>query len=118
MAAVDELVSPEQGLPRRKTPGMITRPPAPPSRTTAEIIRSNVVTRFNFLLGVLLLVVLIVLREPRDALFGIVLVANSAIGIIQELRAKNTLDRLEVLAAPKARLVRSGRVVEVEVDLI
>ena len=123
MTAVDELVSPEQGLTheevrRRVNAGMVNRVPDPPSRTRAEIIRSNVITRFNLLLGVLLLVVLIVLREPRDALFGIVLVANSAIGIIQELRAKSTLDRLEVLAAPKARLVRSGQVVETEVDQI
>ena len=42
-------------------------------RTTREIVRDNVVTRFNILLGVLLVVVLVVLRQPRDALFGIVL---------------------------------------------
>jgi cation-transporting ATPase E len=123
MTAVDELVSPEQGLTReevrrRMAAGMVNRVPDPPSRTTGEIIRSNLVTRFNILLGALLLVVLIVLREPRDALFGIVLITNSAIGIIQELRAKKTLDRLEVLAAPKATLVRSGQVVEQPVDRI
>ena len=123
MTAVDELVSPEEGLTReevrrRVDAGMINHVPDPPSRTTAEIIRSNVVTRFNILLGALLLVVLIVLQEPRDALFGIVLVTNSGIGIIQELRAKQTLDRLQVLAAPQARVVRSGRVVAVPVDQI
>ena len=79
------------------------------SRTTAEIVRSNVVTRFNILLGILLVIVLVVLREPRDALFGIVLVTNSAIGIVQELRAKRTLDRLELLAAPQVRVIREGR---------
>jgi cation-transporting ATPase E len=45
-------------------------------------------------------------------------VTNSAIGIIQELRAKRTLERLEVVAAPKVRVVRSGRVVEQPVDRV
>ena len=56
-----------------------------------EILRANIVTRFNFILGVLLAVILAV-GEPQDALFGIVLVANAVIGIGQELRAKLTLD--------------------------
>ncbi len=88
------------------------------SRTTAEIIRANVVTRFNILLGVLLLIILIVVREPRDALFGIVLVSNAAIGIIQELRAKRTLDRLALLTAPMAGVLRDGRQVDIPVDQI
>ncbi|HEX6221714.1 MAG TPA: HAD-IC family P-type ATPase, partial [Acidimicrobiia bacterium] len=51
-------------------------------------------------------------------LFGIVLVTNSAIGIVQELRAKKTLDRLEVVAAPKVRVVRSGKVIEQPIDRV
>jgi cation-transporting P-type ATPase E len=93
--------------------GQVNVVPDRVSRTTAEIVRSNVVTRFNILLGALLVIVLVVLREPRDALFGIVLVTNSAIGIIQELRAKRTLDRLELLAAPQVRVIRDGRSHEV-----
>ena len=89
-----------------------------PTRTAGEIVRANVVTRFNILLGALLIVVLVVLREPRDALFGIVLVVNSAIGIVQELRAKRTLDRLELVAAPKVRAMRAGEVREVAVERI
>jgi cation-transporting ATPase E len=61
------------------------------SRSVGEILRANIVTRFNFILGVLLAVILAV-GEPQDALFGIVLVANAVIGIGQELRAKLTLD--------------------------
>ncbi len=87
-----------------------------PSRTTTEIIRANVVTRFNILLGALLFVVLVILREPRDALFGVVLVLNAAIGIIQELRAKRTLDRLSVLTAPRARVVRDGKVAGIGIE--
>ena len=80
----------------------------PTSRTTAEIIRANVFTRFNAMLGTLLVVILLV-GEPRDALFGIVLVLNSGIGILQELRAKETLDELSVINAPQATVVRDGR---------
>ncbi len=89
-----------------------------PSRTTAEIIRSNVVTRFNILLGILLVVILVIVQEPKDALFGIVLVTNAAIGIVQELRAKATLDRLALLTAPTSRVVRGGRPINVPVGQI
>ena len=77
------------------------------SRSVAEILRANIFTRFNFILGVLLGVILVV-GQPQDALFGIVLVTNALIGIGQELRAKMTLDRLAVLSAPRVRVIRDG----------
>ncbi len=77
------------------------------SRSVTEILRANILTRFNFILGALLAVILAV-GEPQDALFGLVLVANALIGIAQELRAKRTLDRLAVLSAPGARVIRDG----------
>src|SRR5262249_21655263 len=77
------------------------------SRSLAEILRANILTRFNFILGALLAVILAV-GEPQDALFGLVLIANALIGIAQELRAKRTLDRLAVLDPPKARVTRDG----------
>src|SRR6185503_15693658 len=77
------------------------------SRSVAHILRANILTRFNLLLGVLLAVILVV-GEPQDALFGIVLVTNALIGIGQELRAKRTLDRLAVLNAPRIRVIRDG----------
>ncbi len=77
------------------------------SRSVAEILRANILTRFNFILGALLAVILIV-GAPQDALFGIVLVANALIGIGQELRAKLTLDRLAVLSAPRVRVIRGS----------
>jgi hypothetical protein len=57
---------------------------------------------FNALLGAMLLLILLV-GQFRDAQFGFVLIANTLIGIVQELRAKRTLDRLSLLTAPKAR---------------
>jgi len=77
------------------------------SRSLGEILRANILTRFNFILGALLAVILAV-GEPQDALFGLVLVANAVIGIGQELRAKRTLDRLAVLSAPRVRVIRDG----------
>ena len=77
------------------------------SRSVAEILRANILTRFNFILGVLLAVILVV-GQPQDALFGVVLVTNALIGIAQEMRAKRTLDRLAVLSAPRVRVIRDG----------
>src|SRR6266496_3785473 len=77
------------------------------SRSVAHILRANILTRFNLILGVLLAVILAV-GQPQDALFGVVLVTNALIGIGQELRAKRTLDRLAVLSAPRVRVIRDG----------
>ena len=84
------------------------------SRTIGEIVRTNVFTVFNGLLTALFVCILLTGRW-QNGLFGLVIVANSAIGIFQEVRAKRTLDRLAVLNAPQARVVRDGSVTEVEV---
>ena len=62
------------------------------SRSLKDILRANILTRFNALLLVLFAVVLVV-GSPVDGLFALVIVINSAIGIFQEIRAKRTLDR-------------------------
>ena len=85
------------------------------SRSVADILRANVLTPFNLMLGILLAVILVV-GEPQDALFGIVLVTNTLIGIVQEVRAKRTLDRLAVLSAPRVRVIRDGASSELAVD--
>ena len=85
------------------------------SRTIGHILRANILTRFNFILGTLLVVIL-VFGQPQDALFGIVLVANALIGIVQELRAKYTLDRLAVLNAPRAHVTRDGTASDIAIE--
>jgi cation-transporting ATPase E len=82
------------------------------SRTVAEILRANLVTRFNVIMGTLLAVILVV-GPPQDAVFGIILLANTLIGVGQELRAKRTLDRLAVLTAPRVRVLRDGAPCEI-----
>ncbi len=113
---------PERGLSSaevrdRVARGLANDVPATTSRTVGQIVRANVLTPFNALLGSLLVLILI-FGPPQDALFGGVLVVNTAIGIFQELRAKRTLDRLILLTAPKARAVRDGEVSEVEVQAV
>jgi cation-transporting ATPase E len=87
------------------------------SRTLGEIVRANVFTRFNAILGTMLVVIL-VFGQIQDATFGLVLVANSLIGIVQEVRAKRKLDQLAVLNAPRARVVRDGGEREVAVEAV
>ncbi|MFT4293791.1 MAG: HAD-IC family P-type ATPase [Micropruina sp.] len=76
-------------------------------RTTADIVRANVFTRINAILAVLLVCVLATGSWINGA-FGLLIIANSAIGIIQELRAKKTLDSLAVVGEARPRIRREG----------
>ena len=76
------------------------------SRSVASILRANILTRFNAIISVLLVLIL-VFGRPADAMFGLVMIANSLIGIVQELRAKRTLDKLQVLNTPVITVQRS-----------
>lgn len=95
--------------------GQVNHVPAAPSRTISQILRANILTRFNLLMLALLAVVL-ACRAWKDALFGGVIVANAAVGIVQELRAKWTLDKLAVLSAPKAVVVRDGEISDIAIN--
>ena len=97
--------------------GQVNRTAEHSSRPFWQIIRVNVFTRFNALLGSLWAIVLVV-GPWQDALFGGVLVANSLIGTIQELRAKRTLDRLALLGQVKARVIRAGQTVLIATSYI
>ena len=87
------------------------------SRTVAAILKANIFTRFNALLGGLFVSILLI-GGRQDALFGLILIANTAIGIFQEFRAKRALDHLRLLSAPKAHVVRDAVVQDVPVDKI
>lgn len=78
------------------------------ARSVSEIIRGNVFTRINAILGVLFLIVLST-GSLINGLFGLLIVANSAIGIIQELRAKQTLDKLAIVGQAKPMVRRQAR---------
>ncbi|MFZ0130843.1 MAG: HAD-IC family P-type ATPase [Candidatus Dormiibacterota bacterium] len=105
-------VAREQGLSsdevvQRRVRGEVNSVPTGTSRTVISILASNLFTRFNVLLGVLLVAILVI-GPLQDALFGLVLLVNTPIGIAQELRAKRTLDRLAVLTSPTVRVIRDS----------
>jgi cation-transporting P-type ATPase E len=92
-------------------------PPAPSSRSVGSIVRSNTLTLFNLILAAFFVLILAAGR-PADGLFAGILVANTAIGIVQELRAKRVLDRAALLVQPHARVVRDGSEQTVEMGQI
>jgi cation-transporting ATPase E len=82
------------------------------SRSLWVIFKTNVFTRFNAILGALFVLILST-GSLADGLFGVVLVVNSAIGIVQEYLAKRKLDRLALLNSPTTRVLRDGTLIEV-----
>ncbi|MEU6542923.1 HAD-IC family P-type ATPase [Streptomyces sp. NPDC046859] len=92
--------------------GDVNDVPVRSSRSMAEIVRANVFTRFNAIIGVLWLIMLFV-APIQDSLFGFVILANTGIGIIQEWRAKKTLDSLAVIGEARPTVRRDGVAVEI-----
>ncbi len=85
---------------------------APTSMPLRAIVRRNVFTLIN-LITVVFLVLIVAVGAWADALFALIIVINSTIGIVQELRAKRTLDRIALLVAPKATVRRDGSTVAI-----
>lgn len=80
----------------------------PNTRTYKQIILENSLTFFNFINAVLLVMVLLV-GSYKNAAFVMIIVINTVIGIIQEIRAKKTLDKLAILTASKSTVIRDGK---------
>ncbi|TPG35641.1 HAD-IC family P-type ATPase [Mycolicibacterium hodleri] len=97
----------EPEVAQRVAEGKTNDVPTRAARSVEEIVRANVFTRINAILGVLLIIVLST-GSFINGLFGILIVANSAIGIIQELRAKQTLDRLAIVGQTKPMVRRQS----------
>jgi cation-transporting ATPase E len=87
--------------------GAVNDVPVRSSRTFGEIVRANVFTRFNAIIGLLWLIMLFV-APVQDSLFGYVILANTGIGIVQEWRAKKTLDSLAVIGEARPAVRRDG----------
>lgn len=85
---------------QRVAAGQTNDVPTRAARSVSEIVRANVFTRINAILGVLFAIV-VATGSVINGLFGLLIVANSAIGIIQELRAKQTLDKLAIVGQAK-----------------
>jgi cation-transporting ATPase E len=100
----------------RVAEGRTNHVPAAPTRTTTQILRANLLTPVNAIVGVLFVLVVVANGLGPDALFVGVIVANSLIGTIQEVRARAALDRLAVLNTPRAVVVRDGTESEIAVE--
>ncbi|WP_346730411.1 HAD-IC family P-type ATPase [Leucobacter rhizosphaerae] len=102
---------------RRHLAGLGNVLPGGSSRSLWEILVANVFTLFNAIVfagfGILL-----ALGRWQDALFGLPALMNTVIGVVQEFSAKRTLDRLAVLNAPTARVLREGRIREIALDRV
>ncbi|MFV5994463.1 HAD-IC family P-type ATPase [Streptomyces sp. NPDC056231] len=97
--------------------GEVNDVPVRSSRSMREIVRANVFTRFNLIIGVLWLIMLSV-APIQDSLFGFVIIANTGIGIFQEWRAKKTLDSLAVIGEVKPTVRRDGVAAEISTSEI
>ncbi|MGV9286654.1 cation-translocating P-type ATPase [Streptomyces sp. NPDC003719] len=116
------LSSPETGLTaaevaERVARGQVNDIPVRSSRSLGEIVRANVLTRFNAIIGVLWVIMLIV-APIQDSLFGFVILANTGIGIVQEWRAKKTLDSLALIGEVRPDVRRDGRTTSISTSLI
>ncbi|MGV0642054.1 cation-translocating P-type ATPase [Mycolicibacterium sp. XJ2546] len=90
----------EDEVTQRISEGKSNDVPTRAARSVSDIVRANVFTRINAILGVLLIIVLSTGSVINGA-FGLLIIANSAIGMIQELRAKQTLDKLAIVGQAK-----------------
>lgn len=97
----------EAEVAQRIADGKTNDVPTRAARSVSDIIRGNVFTRINAILGVLFIIVLSTGSVINGA-FGLLIIANSAIGIIQELRAKQTLDKLAIVGQAKPLVRRQS----------
>lgn len=88
--------------------GQVNVSDSPNTRTYKQIIRENTLTFFNFL-NVVLLVLILIVGSYKNSLFMGIIVINTVIGIVQEVRAKKTIDKLAILTASKAVVLRDGK---------
>jgi cation-transporting ATPase E len=109
-----EGLRPDEVLVRARA-GLDNRQPTGSSRSLLSILRGNLLTLFNAVVGGCSLL-LLALGQWQDAVFGLAVLANVVIGIAQEYRAKRILDTLTLLHAPGARVLRAADVTEISVD--
>ncbi len=102
---------------QRVAAGQVNVVPAPPDRTLGQIVAANTFTVVNAIMFTLFVLVLVA-GSPQDGLFVGVVVSNSVIGVVQEVRARRELRRLEVVTEPRAIVVRNGDSLEIATDEI
>ena len=102
---------------KRIKEGKLNYIPKAPSRTFGQILRANLFTSFNAI-NVVLAVIIILAGSPKNAIFVGVILVNTLIGVAQELRAKEILEKLSVISMAHAKVLRDGEVREISIDKI
>lgn len=98
----------DQQVNERIAEGRVNADENPNTRTYKQIVRENTLTFFNFL-NIVLLVMVLMVGSYRNAFFVMIVIINTLIGIIQEVRAKKTIDKLAILTARKSVVIREGK---------
>lgn len=97
--------------------GKVNHIPKTPSRTILQIIRANLFTKFNAI-NFALAAVIILAGSPKNAIFVGVIIVNTLIGVVQEVKAKRTLEKLSVISMAHAKVLRDGNVREIPIEEI
>ena len=105
----------ENEIEERVRAGLVNQVTETPEKTTGQIVFGNIFTLFNLLNFVLALLVFFT-DSYKNLLFMGVVISNTLIGIVQELRAKKTIEKLSLLSAPVAHCVRNGKKQEIDVS--
>ena len=100
---------------QRVEEGFTNRTDISTDKTTKEIVISNVFTYFN-LIFLVITILLIMVGSFRNLTFLPIIIGNTVIGIVQEIRAKKTLEKMSLLNAPHADVIRNGSVKQISTD--
>ena len=100
---------------QRVEEGLTNRADISTDKTTKEIVVSNVFTYFN-LIFLVITILLIMVGSFRNLTFLPIIIGNTVIGIVQEIRAKKTLEKMSLLNAPHADVIRNGSVKQISTD--
>ena len=100
---------------QRVEEGLTNRADISTDTTTKEIVISNVFTYFN-LIFLVITILLIMVGSFRNLTFLPIIIGNTVIGIVQEIRAKKTLEKMSLLNAPRADVIRNGSVKQISTD--
>ncbi len=95
--------------------GNVNGNPHPRTKSVRQILFHNIFTFFNFI-NVVLAVLIFMVGSPKNAMFAMIIIFNTGIGIFQEIRAKRIIDKLTLISAPKVRAVRDGAECEIATE--
>ncbi len=105
----------DEEVQKRVLNGDVNKLPKAPSKTFFQILRSNFFTMFNAL-NLVLAVAVIIAGSPKNAIFAGVIIVNSLIGVIQEIKAKNIIEKLSVISEANCMAIRDGKIKKIGIE--